>query len=111
MNNLLEISSNFLIISCMFLLWFNVMVDLIGENGAYILLSISTIGIFFSFPLYLLEYFLTGAEFRYSIAGYIFMFFSEFYLFVIYGAFFFQHTMKKNISLLDKVAKKYDLSS
>jgi hypothetical protein len=111
MNNFLEISSNFLIISCVLLLWFNIMVDLIGEMGTYISLSISTIGIFFSFPLYFIEYFITGSEFRYSVAGYIFMFFSAFYLFVIYGAFFFQHTIKKNVSLLDKLAKKYDWSS
>ena len=111
MNNFLEISSNFLIIFCVLLLWFNVMVDLLGEMGTYIFLSICSVGIFFSFPLYLFEYFLLGSEFRHSIAGYIFMFFSAFYLFVIYGAFFFQRPIKKNLSLFDKLAKKYNLDS
>lgn len=107
MNSVLEISSNILFLFCLFLLWFNVMVDFLGEMGTYISLSIASIGIFFSFPLYLIEYFLTGLEFRYSISGIIFMFFSAFYIFVILGAFFFQHIIRKNVSFFDKIAEKY----
>lgn len=111
MNELLEISSNFLILSCVLLLWYNVMIDLLGEMGTYVFLTIANLGIFFSFPLYLVEYMITGIGFRYSVAGYIFMFFSSLYLLVIFGAFFFQHAIKKNSSLFDKLAKKYRWNS
>lgn len=111
MSELLEISSNILLVVCLLFLWFNVMIDLLGEMGTNLFLTIASLGIFFSFPLYLLEYIFTGDEFRYSTAGYMFMFFSAVYLLVIYGAFFFQRYMKNNSSLLDRLAKKYGWNS
>jgi hypothetical protein len=107
MNELLSVSANFLFLACVVLLWNILIVDLFGEIGTSVVCSFSIVCIFFSFPLYFVEYFLTGYNFKDSTSGVIFLISSVVCYLCLVGSFLFNKMFKSNESLFDKMSKKY----
>ena len=103
----LKISSDFLFFLLIIYTWVVFIVKVLGENGVMFFLSILTLIIFSSFPLYLLEYILTLTEFEGSVSGTIFLVSSCSYIVLIIGAFLFHKMFKKDHSLFDSILQRY----
>lgn len=88
--------------------WKLLIVDFLGDSGNGIVLAISSIIIFTSLPLYLIEFILTGWEFKKSVSG-VFFFYSScsFMFFIISG--FLLNNLLDNKSFIDKLFKKKNL--
>ena len=98
----------FLIIMFLIYSWKLFLIDFLGETGVYGFLGILNLIIFSSFPFYLLEYFLTGWEFKKSVSGAIFFYSSCCYVSIIISAFLCNNLFHSK-SFLDKILRKKNL--
>lgn len=90
--------------------WIFFIIDILGESGVCFSLGTLHIIIFATFPLYLVEYFLTGCAFKGSVSGTIFLISSCLYTLTIISAFLLGRYVVRSDSFFDKLLSKYQKS-
>lgn len=100
----------FLLLFIVFIIysWKLLIVDFLGDSGTGMILATSSIIIFTSLPLYLIEFILTGWEFKKSVSGTIFFYSSCSFMFFIISGFLLSNLLD-NKSFIDRLFKKKNL--